>query len=97
VAAAAGSLLARALFGVEGNLAATVPQPGQVGPIVAAAGGFAVPRQRASLVDLDGRKAALGDAQRECSFVIVTAPRQRPTRPSARYTGASSKTAWVWI
>lgn len=30
VAAAAGSLLARALFGVEGNLAATVPQPGQV-------------------------------------------------------------------
>jgi len=30
VAAAAGSLLARALFGVEGNLAATVPQPGQL-------------------------------------------------------------------
>ena len=29
VAAAAGSLLARALFGVEGNLAATVPQPGE--------------------------------------------------------------------
>jgi glycerol uptake facilitator-like aquaporin len=30
VAAAAGSLLARALFGVEGNLAATVPQPGRL-------------------------------------------------------------------
>ena len=30
VAAVAGSLLARALFGVEGNLAATVPQPGQL-------------------------------------------------------------------
>ena len=30
VAAAAGSLLARALFGVKGNLAATVPQPGQL-------------------------------------------------------------------
>ena len=29
VAAAAGSLLARGLFGIEGNLAATVPQPGQ--------------------------------------------------------------------
>jgi hypothetical protein len=29
VAAAGGSLLARVLFGVEGNLAATVPQPGQ--------------------------------------------------------------------
>jgi glycerol uptake facilitator-like aquaporin len=29
VAAAGGSLLARALFGVEGNLAATVPLPGQ--------------------------------------------------------------------
>jgi glycerol uptake facilitator-like aquaporin len=29
VAAAAGSLLARAFFGVAGNLAATVPQPGQ--------------------------------------------------------------------
>src|SRR5260370_21619476 len=28
-AAAAGSLLARAFFGVAGNLAATVPQPGQ--------------------------------------------------------------------
>jgi glycerol uptake facilitator-like aquaporin len=30
LAGAAGSLLARALFGVEGNLAATVPQPGQL-------------------------------------------------------------------
>ena len=30
IAGAAGSLLARALFGVEGNLAATVPQPGQL-------------------------------------------------------------------
>jgi glycerol uptake facilitator-like aquaporin len=30
MAAAAGSLLARALFGIEGNLAATVPQPGQL-------------------------------------------------------------------
>lgn len=34
LAAAAGSLLARALFGVEGNLAATVPQPGQIWPPV---------------------------------------------------------------
>ena len=30
LAAACGSLLAKALFGVEGNLAATVPQPGQL-------------------------------------------------------------------
>ena len=30
VAATAGSLLARALFGAEGNLAATIPQPGQL-------------------------------------------------------------------
>jgi glycerol uptake facilitator-like aquaporin len=30
VAAAAGSLLARGLFGVEGHLAATIPQPGQL-------------------------------------------------------------------
>ena len=29
LAGAAGSLLARAFFGVEGNLAATIPQPGQ--------------------------------------------------------------------
>jgi aquaporin Z len=34
-AAAAGSLLARAFFGVEGNLAATVPQPGQFWQAVA--------------------------------------------------------------
>lgn len=30
LAATAGSFLARALFGIEGNLAATVPQPGQL-------------------------------------------------------------------
>jgi glycerol uptake facilitator-like aquaporin len=35
VAAAAGSLLARVFFGVEGNLAATVPQPGQLWQAVA--------------------------------------------------------------
>src|SRR6266481_6527320 len=34
-AAAAGSLLARAFFGVAGNLAATVPQPGQLWQAVA--------------------------------------------------------------
>jgi glycerol uptake facilitator-like aquaporin len=34
-AAAAGSLLARAFFGVEGHLAATVPQPGQLWQAVA--------------------------------------------------------------
>jgi hypothetical protein len=34
--------------------------------------------RRAALVDPDGRKPAFGDAQRECSFLIVTAPdRQR--------------------
>jgi glycerol uptake facilitator-like aquaporin len=35
MAAAAGSLLARAFFGVAGNLAATVPQPGQLWQAVA--------------------------------------------------------------
>ena len=35
VAGAAGSLLARAFFGVAGNLAATVPQPGQIWQAVA--------------------------------------------------------------
>jgi len=44
-----------------------------IGPLLGFAR-FLSLRQRAALVDLDGRKAALGDAQREWSFVFVTAP-----------------------
>jgi hypothetical protein len=44
-------------------------------------GRFLSLRQRAALVDLDGRKAASGDAQRERPILLVTAPdRQRAAR-----------------
>jgi len=36
--------------------------------------GFLGLRRRSALVDLDGRKPTLGDAQRACSFLLVRAP-----------------------
>src|SRR5205807_6121583 len=48
----------------------------EIGPLLGVAGFLGV--RRAARVDPDSRKAALGDAQRQCSFLIVTAPdRQR--------------------
>src|ERR1017187_2435251 len=45
----------------------------EIGPLLGAAGGLGF-RPRAELVDLNGCKATLGDAQRKWSFVVVIAP-----------------------
>src|SRR6185503_8619796 len=41
--------------------------------------GFLGPRPRCAFVDLDGRKAELGDAQREWLVVLITAPDRQGT------------------